>query len=184
MWPIYQDYCGDANFLTCPLVSEVERGIAAIPLASQRVYIDYSLFAGYMAEFRIETTLFNSKKPYVQSEVKWRYKQIGEDKAWELEVLASDFFYRGSGDGTRVNHPSGVYFEARQHEGSAGNDYTDAYYYYYYYYGNFSDEVCTNLFANYLMKDESASTLSGADETMKPIRSRNINSTYMMPVNK
>ena len=179
--PIYQEYTGETNFLTCPLVPEVDRSISAIPLASQRVYIDYSLFPGYMAEFRISpgVILFDPNKPYVNSDAKWLYKQIGETEAWEIEVIASDFFYRGTADGTRVNHPGNVSFEARQHEGMPGNDYTDAYYY-----GNFSDEVRDELTANFLMKDGSASARSGSEDTMEPIRSRSVSSTYMMPVKR
>ncbi|MEZ6191288.1 MAG: type II secretion system protein [Phycisphaerales bacterium] len=174
--PIYQEYTGDANFLTCPIVPEVDRGLVAIPAATQRVYIDYSLSSGYYAEFGIDSVLYNNKKPFAKSDERWRYKEIGSSTTWEINVLASDLFYR---DGTqvRVNHPEGENFNITQHQGSAGNDFTDSYYI-----GTFTDDVRKKLSANFLFKDGSAKSLNGSDEDMEPIKSRSINPNYMMPV--
>ena len=177
---IYQEYLGDANFLTCPIVPEVERGLATIPAATQRVYMDYSLIAGYHGEFGIDSLLYDAdpNKTWTRTDVRWRYKNLGATEEVEVQVLASDMFYQ-DGSHIRVNHPDGENFQMTIHQGSAGDDFTDAYYY-----GTFSEDVRVNLAANFLFKDGSVQNISGSDESMEPIRSRNTNPTYLMPVKR
>lgn len=178
--PIYQEYVGDANFLTCPLVPEVERGLTEIPEATQRVYMDYSLIAGYHGEFGIDTLLYDPdpKKTWVRTDDRWRYKNLAASDEVEVRVLAGDLFYQ-DGSQIRVNHTDGENFELTVRQGAGVGDFTDAYYW-----GTFSDDVREKLSANFLYKDGSVQNVSGSDESMEPIRSRNTNPNYLMPVSR
>ncbi len=108
----YRDYLTDINFLTCPMVEDLDRGFGAIPETSgDRIYMDYFTTPGYWSNAANVNT-----GPFPQGDSNAAGLWTGPDQEWEIDnkkftALAGDQFLLDSvfvGAPVKANHIGGV----------------------------------------------------------------------------
>lgn len=170
--PLYTAYMGNANSFSCPFLPEWDKTETAIPLATKRLYTDYSLVPGFFCDYdtaKYPANLGYSNKTWQKDKGyrAWvRTEDVWDYDGHDIEVLATDRNSYESGLYTRFNHP------LQGSDYPVGEDYP-----------NLNNQwVATQLWVknsdsggdnvreytqqNYAFKDGHAESLSGSDEQM------------------